>query len=98
MAESNQYSESPSTSKVVPTPLKKMTLRSKICAKPRGELFSADFYPEENIFCKFCLYSVDLFMVDTIKDHIKSKTHLTKKVFYKIITTEIEDNYNVVEK
>ena len=81
MSESNQYRESPSTSKVGPAPLKKkITLVSKICAKARVEPYPDDFYAKENIlFCKFCLHSVDIFRVDTIKDHIKSKTHLTKK-------------------
>ena len=56
-----------------------MTLVSKICAKARVEQFHEDFYAEENIlFCKFCLHSVDIFRVDTTKDHIKSIIHLTK--------------------
>ena len=86
MAESNQYSESPSTSKVGPAPLnktkkKKMTPVSKICAKARVEQFPDDFYAEENmLFCKFCLHNVDIFRVDTIKDHIKSKSHLAKSL------------------
>ncbi len=36
-------------------------------------------YGEENIiFCKSCLYSVDIFKIDTVQNHIKLKTHLTK--------------------
>ena len=85
MAESNQFRESPSTSKVRPAPLKKQkktTPVSKICAKARVEQFPDDFYTKENIlFCKLCLHSVDIFRVDTIKDHIKSKPHLMKRVF-----------------
>ena len=64
----------PSSSKILSTPpkRKKMTQISKICAKARVEQFPSDFYAEDNIlFCKFCLHSVDIFTVDTIKDHIK---------------------------
>ena len=76
--ESNQYSESPQ--KLDQLLLKNTTSVSKICAKARVEKFPDDFYAEENIlFDKFCLRSVDIFRVDTIKDHIKLKTHLTKK-------------------
>ena len=46
MAESNQYSESPSISKVVPAPLeKKITSVPKICG--RVEQIPNDFYAEE---------------------------------------------------
>ena len=86
MAESNQYSES--TSKFGPVSLKRKAPLSKICAKIRVEQFPDDFYAEENVFCKFCLYSVD-----TIKDHYKVKNSFGKKVF----STETEDNYNFVE-
>ena len=78
MAESNL----PSSSKIssAPPKRKKMTPVSKICAKARVEQFTYDFYAEDNmLFCKFCLHSVAIFRVDTIKDHIKSKVHMRKK-------------------
>ena len=46
-----------------------MTTVSKICVKARVEQFPDDFYAEGNmLFCKFCLYSVDVYRIDTIKD------------------------------
>ena len=48
-----------------------MTSSSKICAKARVEPFPEVFYAAENIFCKFCLHSVDIFRVDTFKDNMK---------------------------
>ena len=57
-----------------------MTLVCKICAKAKVEQFPYDFYAEENmLFCKLYLHSVDIFSVDTIKDHIKSKNPVGKK-------------------
>ena len=57
-----------------------MTLVCKICAKAKVEQFPDDFYVEENmLFCKLYLHSVDIFRVDTIKDHIKSKNQFAKK-------------------
>ena len=52
-----------------------MKMMMVICVKTRVEQFPDDFYVEENVlFSNFYLHSVD-----TIKDHIKSKTHLVKK-------------------
>ena len=79
MAESNL----PSSSKISSAPpkrKKKMTPVSKMCAKARVEQFPDVFYTEDNmLFCKFCLHSIDILRVDTIKDHIKSKVHMKKK-------------------
>ena len=98
----------PSNSKIssAPPKSKRITPLSKICAKARVEQFPDDFYAEDNmLFCKFCLHSVDIFRVDTIKDYIKSKVHMKKKssigssqVKQKTITTlftskEIRDEF-----
>ena len=56
-----------------------MTPVSKVCAKARVEQFPDDFCAEDNmLFCKFCPQSIDIFRVDTIKEHIKSKVHMRK--------------------
>ena len=66
-----------------------MTPESKICAKARVEQFPDNFYAGDNIlFCKFYLHRVDIFRVDTIKDHIKSKVHMRKKIFNRVISSE----------
>ena len=31
------------------------------------------------LFCKYCQHSVDFVRIDTIKDHLKSKKHCTRK-------------------
>ena len=72
MAESNL----PSNSKIssAPQKRKKITTVSKICTKARVGQFPDDFYAEDDmLFCKFCLHSIDIFRVDTIKDHISQK-------------------------
>ena len=76
-----------------------MTAVSKICDKAGVEQFPDDFYAEDNIlFCKFCLHSVDIFRVDTIIDHIKSEVHMRKKIFNRVISSETEDNNNIVKE
>ncbi len=89
MAESNQYSESPLTSKVGPALLKKkMNPVSKICAKSWVEQFPNNFYAEENIlFWKFYLHTVDIIRVDN------QRSYKIKKVF----SAGTEGNYNFVE-
>ena len=53
---------------------------SRITAEERAKQFSNDFYSDGGIiFCRFCGHSVDYTRIDTVKDHIKSKKHVTNK-------------------
>ena len=53
---------------------------SKITAENRVKQFPDDLYCDDGIlFCKFCCHSIDIVRVNTIKDHLCSKTHIHKK-------------------
>ena len=52
----------------------------RITAKERAIQFKEDMYANDGVlFCKFCEHNVDFICVDTIKDHLKSKKHCSRK-------------------
>ena len=53
---------------------------SCVTAEERVKLFKTDFYVDGGVlFCCFCEHSIDFTCIDTVKDHLKSKTHAAKK-------------------
>ena len=52
----------------------------KVSVEERAKQFKEDLYVDGGIlFCKYCQHSVDYVHVDTIKDHLLSKKHLSRK-------------------
>ena len=47
--------------------------------KERAKQFSEDLYADGVLFCHFCGHSVNYTRMDTVKDQVKSKKHLTNK-------------------
>ena len=59
---------------------KRSTPVSRVAAGEQAKQFSDDLYAvQEVLFCRFCSHSLDYTRVDTLKDHLKSKKHLSKK-------------------
>ena len=53
---------------------------SRLTAQERAKQFSSDFYADGGVlFSRFCDHSVDFMRLDTVKDHLKSKKHTTRK-------------------
>lgn len=53
---------------------------ARVTAKERAKQFKEDLYDDGSVlFCKYCQHSVDYIGVDTIKDHLKSKKHVSNK-------------------
>ena len=53
---------------------------SRLTAQERAKQFSSNFYADGGVlFCRFFNHSVDFTRLDTVKDHLKSKKHTTKK-------------------
>ena len=60
--------------------IKKAQPLTNLSAEGRAKQFSEDFYADGGvIFCRFSNHSVDFMRVDTVKDHLKSKKHLSSK-------------------
>ena len=65
-------------------PQKKKKKRSapvaRVTAKDWAKQFKEDLYDDGRvIFCKYCQHNIDYIRVDTIKDHLKSKKHVSNK-------------------
>jgi len=57
---------------------------SRLTAEERAKQYSIDFYTDDAVlFCRFCEHSVDFTRLDTVKDHIKSKRHSSRKSEWK---------------
>lgn len=67
-----------------PTKAKPKTARSKpitkITAENRVKQFPSDLYADSGVlFCQFCCHSLDMYRINTIKEHLISKVHIRKK-------------------
>ena len=59
---------------------KKSAPVARVTAKDRAKQFKEDLYDDGRVlFCKYCQHSIDYIRVDTIKDHLKSKKHISNK-------------------
>ena len=59
---------------------KRSTPVSRVSAIERAKQFKDELYADGDVlFCKYCQHSVDFVRIDTIKDHLKSKKHCTRK-------------------
>ena len=53
---------------------------ARVTADERAKQFKEDLYADGKVlFCKYCQHSIDYIRVDTIKDHLKSKKHISNK-------------------
>ena len=56
------------------------TAVKKVSVEEQAKQFKEDLYVDGGIlFCKYCQHSVDYVRVDTTKDHLLSKKHLSRK-------------------
>ena len=63
-----------------PKKAKKSTPLSKVTAEARASQFAEDFYADGGIlFCKICDHCMDYTRINTVKDNLKSKKHLSRK-------------------
>ena len=65
-------------------PVRKKPRRStpvaRITAEDRARQFKAELYADGGVlFCRYCDHSLDFTRIDTVKDHLKSKKHATRK-------------------
>ena len=52
----------------------------RVTPEERAKQFSDDLYADSGmLFCKFCDHCVDYIRVDTIKDHLRSLKHTSRK-------------------
>ena len=52
----------------------------RVTADERAKQFQEDLYADGGVlFCKFCEHCIDFVRVDTIKDHLKSQKHASRK-------------------
>lgn len=69
-----------SSSAPTPKKAKRSAPLSRLTADARASQFPDDFYSDGGIlFCKFCDHCVDFTRLDTVKDHMKSKKHLSRR-------------------
>lgn len=53
---------------------------TNVTAIDRVRQFPQELYADNNIlFCKVCVHSIDFTRLDTVRDHFKSKKHLTRR-------------------
>lgn len=58
----------------------KVARATKATAKERVKQFPTELYEDGGVlFCRSCCHSLDFTRIDTIKDHLKSKKHKTRK-------------------
>ena len=70
---------------------KRSVLISRATAEERARQFESNLYSNGGVlFCRFCEHSVDFTLVDTVKDHLKSKKHAAKKEAKSWYCCEIE--------
>ena len=65
-------------------PLPKKARRStpllRVTAEDRAKQFKTELYADDRVlFCHYCEHSLDFTHIDTVKDHLKSKKHATRK-------------------
>ena len=52
----------------------------RVTAGERAKQFQEDMYADGGVlFCRFCEHCIDYVRVDTIKDHLKSQKHASRK-------------------
>ena len=59
---------------------KRAAVLTNVTASERAKQFKEDFYADDGVMlCRFCQHSVSYVRVDTVKDHLKSKKHQSRK-------------------
>ena len=63
-----------------PKKARRCTPLAWVIAEDRARQFKTELYADDGVlFCCYCDHSLDFIRVDTVKDHLKSKKHATRK-------------------
>ena len=62
------------------TKARRSTPLVRVTAEDGAKQFKTELYADVGVlFCRYCDHSLDFTHIDTVKDHLKSKKHATRK-------------------